>query len=94
MWSKRGAQGDAFKCASNWFWLDNKNSLVKHYDNSLNQLKTANPNRQPMGLYPGALIGRIFASQIWGLIVGRGGGGAVLSEFYGIAVCAFFGWVP
>ena len=46
-----------------------------------------------MGLYWGGLIiGRIFASEIWGLIFGRayfffvggGGGGGLLSEFYGI----------
>ena len=30
-------------CVSKWVALDNKNSL-KHKDNSLKQLKTANPN--------------------------------------------------
>ena len=30
-------------CVSNWFGLDNKNSL-KHRDKSLKQLKPANPN--------------------------------------------------
>ena len=44
-----------------------------------------------MGLCPGGLIiGRIFVSEIWGLIFGRalffwggGGEGGLLSEFYG-----------
>ena len=44
-----------------------------------------------MGLYSGGLIiGRIFASEIWGLIR-EGlfffwGGGGLLSEFYGILI--------
>ena len=42
-----------------------------------------------MGLYlEGLIIGRVFASQIWGLIFGKafffGGGGGLLSEFYGM----------
>ena len=44
-----------------------------------------------MGLYSGGLIiGRIFASEIWGayfregLFFFFGGGGGLLSEFYGI----------
>ena len=44
-----------------------------------------------MGLYSGGLIiGRIFASEIWGayfregLFFFLGGGGGLLSEFYGI----------
>ena len=41
-------------------------------------------NRQSMGLYSGGLIiGRIFASEIWGGLFSGGGGGG-LSEFYGI----------
>ena len=46
-----------------------------------------------MGLYSGGLIiGRIFASEIWGLIFGTaylGGGGGLLLEFYGITSCTF-----
>ena len=67
-------------CVSKWIELDNKNSL-KHYEKSLKQLKTANTNS------PWAYQ-RIFASEIWGLIFRRaylgGGGGGLLSEFYGI----------
>ena len=49
-----------------------------------------------MGLYLGGLIiGRIFASEIWGASVfsgglifwrGEGGGGGLLSDFYGILI--------
>ena len=45
-----------------------------------------------MGLYSGGLIiGRIFASEIWGAyfregLFWGGGGGGLLSEFYGIPI--------
>ena len=55
-----------------------------------------------MGLYSGGLIiGRIFASEIWGayfreglffifyFFAGGGGGEGLLSEFYGM----YFGWI-
>ena len=46
-------------CVLKWSGLDKKNSL-KHKDNSLKHIKTANLIKQSMGLYLGGLIiGRI-----------------------------------
>ena len=60
---------------SKWVGLDNKNSQ----------------HQQSMGLYSGGfIIGRIFASEIWGALFreglffffgGGGGGGGLISEF-------------
>ena len=65
--------------------LDNKNS-IKHYKNSLNQLKQL--AQQSVGLSLGGfIIGRIFASETWeaffqeGFFVGGGGGGAYYQNF-------------
>ena len=47
-----------------------------------------------MGLYSGGLIiGRIFASEIWGAYFREGfflGGGSLLWEFYGISLCSYY----
>ena len=52
-------------CVSKWVGLDNKNSL-KPYENCLKHLKTASTN-SPWAYISGELIiGRIFASEIWG----------------------------
>ena len=59
-----------------------KNSL-KHKDNSLKQLKTANPNSPwayTWGGGGGYYRKDIFVSEIWGVYFRRG----LLSEFYGI----------
>ena len=62
-------------CVSKWVGLDNKNSL-KHYENSLKELALTG-----YGLILGGLIiGRIFASEIWGAYFREG----LLSEFYGM----------
>ena len=54
-------------CVSKWVGLDNKNSL-KHYENSLKQLKTAGTNSPPWAYFREGLIiiGRIFACEILG----------------------------
>ena len=59
-----------------WFGLDNNNSL-KHYENSLKQLKTANTN-SPWACILGAYYRKDFASEIWEGVGGRGGGGGGL----------------
>ena len=51
-------------CVSKWVGLDNKNRL-KHYENTLKQLKTASTNSQ-WAYSGGLIIGRVFASEIWG----------------------------
>ena len=69
-------------CVSKCLGLTIKNSL-KHYENSLKQLTLTDH----MGLYSGGLlIGKIFASDIWGGgIFGRAYfWRGLLSEFYGI----------
>ena len=47
-------------CPSKWVGLDNKNS-VKHYENSLKNLKTSNPNS------PWAYIGEGLLSEFYGM---------------------------
>ena len=75
-------------CVLKWVGRDNKDSLLKHYENSLKQLKTASAN-SPWAYIREALFSgaRIFASKIWGLFVGRayflrGGGGGGWRAYY------------
>ena len=67
-------------CVSNWVGFDNKKSL-KHYENSLKQLKTAS-TKSPWDNIREGLLSEVI---LRGLIFGRayfGGGGGLLSEFY------------
>ena len=54
---------------SKWFGLDNKNSL-KHYDNSLKQLKIAKPNSPWAYIWEGLSEGYL-RQRFGGLIFGR-----------------------
>ena len=57
-------------CVSKWVGLDNKNSL-KHYENSLKQLKTANRNRPWAYIREGILSEGFLRLRFWGLIFGK-----------------------
>ena len=73
-------------CVSKWVGLDNKKRL-KHYENSLKQLKTASTNSPWAYIREGLLSEGFLGLRFGGLIFGRayfgGGGGGLLSEFYG-----------
>ena len=51
-------------CVSKWVGLGNKNSL--NYENRLKQLKTASTKSPWAYISEELIIGRIFASEIWG----------------------------
>ena len=75
-------------CVSKWVGLDNKNSL-KHYENSLEQLKTASTNSPWTYIRKGLLSEGFLHLRFGGLISGGllffflgWGGGGLLSEFY------------
>ena len=77
-------------CVLKWVGLHNKKSL-KHYENSLKQLRTASANRTWAYIWEGLLLEGFLGLRFGGLIFGtayffwRGGGGCcLLTEFYGI----------
>ena len=72
-------------CVSKWVGLDNKNSL-KHYENSLKQLKTASTNSPWAYIRKGLLLEGYLRLKFGGLIFGRAyfGGSLLSPEFYGI----------
>ena len=77
-------------CFSKWVLFDNKNSL-KHYENSLKQLKTASTNSPWAFIQEGLLSEGFLHLRFGGLIFTRAyfffrgwGGGGLLSEFYSI----------
>ena len=63
-------------------WLDNKNSL-KHYENSLKQLKTANTNSPWAYIREGLLAEGFMGLRFGGLNFERAYFWRGLSEFYG-----------
>ena len=72
-------------CVSKRVWLDNRNSL-KHYENSLKQLKTASTNSPWAYFREGLLLEGYLRLRFGGLIFGRayffffwgGGGGGLI----------------
>ena len=57
-------------CISKWVGLDNKNSL-KHYENSLKQLKTASADSPWAYIWEGLLSEGFSRLRFWGHIFGR-----------------------
>ena len=57
-------------CVSKWVGLDNKNNL-KHYENSLKQLKTASTNSPWAYIREGLLLEGFLRLRFGGLVFGR-----------------------
>ena len=68
-------------CVSKWVGLDNKNGL-KHYENSLKQLKTASTNSPWPYIREGLLSEGFLRLRFWGAYFW----GGLLSELYGISI--------